>query len=254
MEEEFDEEELRAKGEELQKQMNKLTEMSQNREEFDDEELSAHSDELLKQIEQFAALSQSRMEDYVSKHYWRKEPSEIKYYKIKSEDNELREIFGTVGEDVQRRAQVFESIEARNQAIADKIALLENDSYVEVEFHKMQVLFVQIQTASFDDKTNSEVAIAMKLSDLQMEVSNFLDHKLYQKGLGASFAWDLGYGINILFEVYELEKSFEVILQGLKEKQLENTTIIAKRINITKDDWDHEVIHPADFKGEFYSY
>ena len=47
--------------------------------------------------------------------------------------------------------------------------------------------------------------------------------------------------------------AMKAIIKVLCENNLENNTLVTKRIALAKDDWIYEVVYPKEYTGEFNS-
>ena len=187
-------------------------------------------------------------------HYWKKTDTQIIYWKTWIyNDLDVIEQLGIVGEGEKYRESNFATNDKAEEYIIAQTESFKEDGFKECLFEELEVLFVQLYSVGLNIP-KEEGFDYMKLLDLRHKTEQVIDNALSAKGLGESFASDLGQGgANILFSVYELEKSFEVIKAVLIENDLLDKTLIAKRVDITKDDWNHKVIYPVGYNGEFYS-
>jgi len=112
------------------------------------------------------------------------------------------------------------------------------------QFKGNNVVFVQIQPIGF--KTE------MELLNVRQEIEDRIGKRLTKSKLGEWLAGDLGPGGgNMLFEVNDMEKAIENVLETLHQNKLENKAIIGRRIYREKDDWFYEVIYPEKYSGKF---
>jgi hypothetical protein len=109
-----------------------------------------------------------------------------------------------------------------------------------------EVMFVQI----IPDSTMSNLD-QLRFLNLRQEIEDKIDEALKVRSLGKWFAGDMGVGANMLFFINDWEKASETTLKILKQENLIDHVLIAKRIVITKDDWNYEIIYPIEFSGVF---
>lgn len=106
------------------------------------------------------------------------------------------------------------------------------------------VLFVQIQPRGFKDE--------MQLMDKRQKIETITSKALQDKKLGEWFAGDLGPGGgNSLYEVSDINRSIEIILNVLEQNGLEHNVLIGRRVLKDKADWFYEVIYPTKYAGAF---
>ncbi len=113
------------------------------------------------------------------------------------------------------------------------------------EKRKIETHFLQIQP-----KTNE---IENVLS-IQNYVNNNITKAIIAKNLGQYAASDLGVGgVNFLFEVSNQEAFFSELQSLIKQANLSENSIIAKRIYIKQGNWTYKVLDPINFEATFYS-
>lgn len=111
-------------------------------------------------------------------------------------------------------------------------------------FKGNKVLFVQIEPAGFKNE--------IELLEKRQEIEEKLGNALESKSLGKWFSGDLGPGGgNMLFTVEDIDKSMDLILEVLRQNELDGKVRIGRRVLIDKDDWFYEVIHPTRYSGDF---
>jgi len=55
----------------------------------------------------------------------------------------------------------------------------------------------------------------------------------------------------MLFEVKEWNKSIKLLMEVLSNENLLENSLIMKRLNTAKDDWNYEIIYPIEYDGIF---
>ena len=55
----------------------------------------------------------------------------------------------------------------------------------------------------------------------------------------------------MLFTVEDFDKSMDLILEVLRQNELDDKVRIGRRVRIDKNDWFYEVIHPKKYSGDF---
>ena len=186
-------------------------------------------------------------------HYWKKTDTQIIYWQSWIfKDLIVIECLGVVEKGEEYQEIEFSTKESAENYLAAQIEEIKKEGFIECLFEHLDVLFVQLYSVGLNIPKHA--ISTMELMDLRHKTEQIIENALKKEGLGEWFAGDLGQGgANMLFTVYELEKSFNVIKEVLQENNLLDKTLIAKRIDITPDDWNHEIIYPANYDGEFYS-
>ena len=129
-----------------------------------------------------------------------------------------------------------------NNVVQKKIATIDTTKWTPEQ--EIPVLFVQIQSKAFKSEL---VALIVR-----QKTEQTIDERLQAANIGKWFAGDIGpSGANMLFEVKNVDDGMKIIMEVLKEKKLESTTVIGHRIYISSDDWDYKIIYPENYKGEF---
>jgi putative transposase len=85
-------------------------------------------------------------------------------------------------------------------------------------------------------------------------ISHVLDEWCRKRNI--TFAYiqpDMGAGANMLFSVSDWAGAEATALEILQEERLLDHVRIAKRINISEDDWRYEVTYPVSYQGIFNS-
>lgn len=138
--------------------------------------------------------------------------------------------------------QTLESRQACKMEMDPKTFI--DHGYHWLPFKETPLLFVQIGGAAFKDdmaELNMRQTIEPKIIDT-----------LESKGLGKWDAGDFGAGgINMLFEVNDVERAIPLIHQVLSNYKLDSHTVIGRRIYTSADDWFYEVLYPIGFTGDF---
>lgn len=140
--------------------------------------------------------------------------------------------------------QSFVSVQQMTkQELDNKKAALQID-YNWKPFIGNKVLFVQIMPSGF----KNEIELLEKRHEIEEKLGNGLE----SNGLGEWIAGDLGPGGgNMLFTVEDFDKSMDLILEVLRQNELDDKVRIGRRVRIDKNDWFYEVIHPKKYSGDF---
>ncbi|MBX0333726.1 hypothetical protein K3G39_10805 [Pontibacter sp. HSC-14F20] len=110
------------------------------------------------------------------------------------------------------------------------------------------VLFVQIVPDTAMDNID-----VFKFLNLRYQIEDKIDKSLRNEMLGEWVAGDLGVGANMLFHVNDWDKATELVLEILKEEELIDHVLVTKRIMISEEEWDYEIIYPVEYQGIFNS-
>ncbi|UZR99543.1 hypothetical protein [Chondrinema litorale] len=196
-------------------------------------------EERIKQFE-----SQNRLE-FFDKTFIKKDAGKIFTFEIKGMDD-LTIKKGVVGEYAESTNIHFESDSVRLPFIETQLADILEHGYREAKYDDQTILFIQIKPHNSQNSKD----LSKQLDQFE-EVSRLFDEPIYEKNLGSYAASDLGAGYNILYSVWDEKKGFDAILQVIENHQLEDRSIVAKRIYKSEEDWDYEVIYPNPFNGEF---
>jgi hypothetical protein len=121
-----------------------------------------------------------------------------------------------------------------------------NEGFVEKTQEGRDVMFIQIIPDSAMSSTD-----ALGFLNFRQEIEDKIDRRLQADNLGEWFAGDMGAGGNMLFFVNDWEKSTETVMEVLKDQELLDHVLIAKRIFATEDDWSYEIVYPAEYEGIF---
>lgn len=140
--------------------------------------------------------------------------------------------------------QNFISIErlSKKQIDSKKSDLQKN--YTWIPFKGDNLFFVQIQPKGFKDE--------MELLNKRQEIEDKLGKALLNNNLGDWAAGDIGpCGGNMLFTVPDIDKSLTIVIEVLKQNNLDKNVVIGKRVMLDKGDWFYEVIYPIKYSGDF---
>gem|GEM_PF-1177024 len=113
-------------------------------------------------------------------------------------------------------------------------------------FDGKDLLFIQI----IPDSSMSNFDVFGFLN-LRQEIEGKIDERLRRNNLGEWVAGDIGAGANMLFDVEDWQEAMLVAMEILKDEELLDHVIIAKRIMTHADDWRYEVVYPIAYEGAF---
>jgi hypothetical protein len=142
----------------------------------------------------------------------------------------------------EQATQTLNSRQASKTALDVKTFL--DNGYDWQPFKETPLLFVQIEGKAFKDD----------MAELRMrqEIEPNLKDTLESNGFGTWVAGDFGAGgINMLFEVNNVERAIPVIHQVLLHYKLAGHAVIGRRIYTSANDWYYEVLYPIGFTGDF---
>lgn len=108
------------------------------------------------------------------------------------------------------------------------------------------VMFIQI----VPDSTMGTLK-SLGFLNLRQEVEGKIDDRLQNENLGGWFAGDMGAGGNMLFYISDWNNATKAVLKVLKDEDLLDHVLIAKRIMTAEDDWNYEVVYPIGYEGVF---
>jgi hypothetical protein len=120
------------------------------------------------------------------------------------------------------------------------------------EGHKLKlgeerdVMFIQI----IPDSTMGNME-SLGFLNLRQDIEGRIDERLKSKNLGEWFAGDMGAGGNMLFFIDDWDNASETVTEILREENLIDHVLIAKRINTKTDDWNYEIVYPLEYEGIF---
>lgn len=118
------------------------------------------------------------------------------------------------------------------------------DGFVEKILKNRDVMFVQIVP-----DTTMDTIDALRFLNLRQDIEGKIDARLQSMNLGDWFAGDMGAGANMFFFVDDWKKSTDIVMEVLKEEELLDHVLIAKRIMTTEEDWGYEVVYPTGYQG-----
>lgn len=114
-------------------------------------------------------------------------------------------------------------------------------------FQDTITLFVQIEPTVFKDE--------MQALNVRQAIEQKIGVALRANGYGKWIAGDLGPGgVNMLFEVADMENAISTILDALSKTGLDEKTIIGRRVYTDTNDWFYEVVYPFQFNGQFLTW
>ncbi|MBL0740748.1 hypothetical protein [Chryseolinea lacunae] len=87
--------------------------------------------------------------------------------------------------------------------------------------------------------------------NLRHRVESKIDNALLSAGAGEWVGGDMGAGANMLFEVDNWDNANQMAMKILKDEDLLDHVLIAKRVLISSDDWQYEIVYPVEFEGVF---
>jgi hypothetical protein len=183
--------------------------------------------------------------DFINSFYKNENDEEIKFCRITKDSLNYRQIEGKIS--LNKEYNTFQEIKTNKIILESKIdsikTELKAENYREYFDNISKVIFVQIQPKSEND---------LKVLDLRHSIEGKIHKELTNKKLGEWIAGDLGPGgANMLFDVNNWNKSFEIIMKVLSNENLLEKSLILKRLNTAEDDWNYEIIYPIDFNGIF---
>jgi hypothetical protein len=104
-------------------------------------------------------------------------------------------------------------------------------------------MFIQLRPKNEND---------LEVLDLRQKIETKLESVLSNNGIGEWVAGDLGPGgANMLFEVTDWNKAFQLVIEQLNTEGLINNCLISKRLYTADTDWNYEIVYPVDFQGIF---
>lgn len=110
------------------------------------------------------------------------------------------------------------------------------------------ILFIQVVPDSAMNDLQS-----LGFLNLRQSLEDKIDASLQAEYLGEWMAGDMGAGANMLFSVNNWDAAQAKALTILREEQLQDHVLIAKRIMTSEDDWLYEVTYPVMYQGVFNS-
>lgn len=126
-------------------------------------------------------------------------------------------------------------------------AKAQSTNYQWIPYKPATVLFIQVEPSGFKDE--------MEALNRRHEIEDKIDEALKAKGFGEWIAGDLGPGgLNMLYAVPDIDQATPVMLDILAKNRLDKKAIIARQLDVAKDDWFYEIIYPLNFTGVFLSF
>lgn len=183
--------------------------------------------------------------EYVSSNYKNETEATIKFSRVIKDSLNLNLIEGEISFDENYNTlQKITNKRIVTESEVDSInSNLKEKGYRENFDNIGKIIFVQMQPKNEND---------LQVLDLRHEIEEKIHEKLKSYGIGEWIAGDLGpSGANMLFEVTEWKKSIPIIMNILNQDGLLRNSLITKRLNTAKDDWNYEIIYPIDYDGVF---
>ena len=183
--------------------------------------------------------------DFISSFYKKENDEEIKFFRITKDSSNFRQIEGKISlnKDYNTLQEIKTNTIISGTEIDSIKAKLKSENYRENFDNISKVIFVQIQPKSEND---------LKVLDLRHSIEGKIHQELNSNKLGEWIAGDLGPGgANMLFDVNNWNKSFEIIMKVLNNENLLEKSLILKRLNTAEDDWNYDIIYPIDYDGVF---
>lgn len=173
------------------------------------------------------------------------------YVRLRGEES-LIILRGKVGVGYTREKIVFETPEEKENHLKPLLEQIISQGYQKVDTISRQRLFVQIQYNQESENEGEEEF--WDLMDLRHEIEDMIYKVLSAKALGECVASDMGFGANIIIEVWDLETGLEAIKDVLDENQLLEKTIIVQQIKRNENDWENLVLYPENYSGKLNLY
>ncbi len=191
-----------------------------------------------------------KTDGYISHSFYRKSNDTIEFKRILTTSSALVVLTGQIFlGDYALTHQKFidKQVIKNNNTLLDSIRnSIEKNGFVKQLTDDRDVIFIQIvpdsSMGNFD---------ALRFLNLRQEIEEKIDHRLKMHNLGEWFAGDMGAGGNMLFFVDNWDNANEEVMKLLKEEDLVDHVLIAKRIMASADDWNYEVVYPTDYEGVF---
>lgn len=183
--------------------------------------------------------------EYISSNYINETDDKIEFSRIVRDNSTLYLIEGEIRfDEYYNTLQTIKNNSIISESEIDSInSDLKGKGYRENFDNVGKIIFVQMYPRNEND---------FHILDLRHKMEEMIHEKLKSHGLGEWIAGDLGPGgANMLFEVTEWKKSIRIIMNILNQEGLLKNSLILKRLNTAKDDWNYEIIYPIDYEGEF---
>jgi hypothetical protein len=182
--------------------------------------------------------------------FYRKVDDTIEFKRFITSDSKLVVQSGQIflGKYALIKQRFVDRKEVKNKTafVDSTTTLLEKNGFVEKLSNERDEMFIQIVPGSkmgtFD---------ALRFLNLRQQIEVRIDEQLKVKNLGEWFAGDMGAGGNMLFFIDNWDSAIEAVIEVLKEENLIDHVLIAKRIMTSPDDWSYEVVYPLDYEGVF---
>jgi hypothetical protein len=189
-------------------------------------------------------------EGQIFRSFYKKESDTIEFKRIVLNDKDIvlqtGQIFlGEYGLTHQRFKNV-RHFSNDNRPVDSLINSIVNEGLKPKLVDEKDVIFIQI----IPDSTMGNVE-SLGFLNLRQEIEGRIDERLKSKNLGEWFAGDMGAGGNMLFFINDWDKGVTTVIEVLKEENLIDHVLIAKRIMIAKDDWNYEIVYPLEYEGVF---
>ncbi|MDR6240080.1 hypothetical protein [Aureibacter tunicatorum] len=130
-------------------------------------------------------------------------------------------------------------------SLSSTIDLHLNNGYRKEFDNEEKVMFIQLQIS-----TNSLESAYEFREQIGERLVGFIEYQ----NLGSWMAEDFGAGgLNCLFVVNDWDKAQRDIIRFLNGEKLLDKVLIAKRLYVSDENWQYEVVYPANFSGAFNS-
>ena len=183
--------------------------------------------------------------NFIKSFYKNETEEKIEFCRITKDSINFRQVTGTISlNNEYNTLQKIKENKIISESEIDSIKMeFKAKNYRENFDNISKVIFVQVQPKNEND---------LQVLDLRNSIEKKIHKKLTNKKLGKWIAGDLGPGgANMLFDVNNWNKSFEVIIEILSNENLLEKSLILKRLNTAEDDWNYEIIYPINFEGVF---
>ena len=183
--------------------------------------------------------------EYISLNYKNETEDKIEFSRIVKDSSTLNLIEGEIRFDENYNTlQTIKNKRTISESEIDSInSNLKGKGYRDNFDNIGKIIFVQMQPKNEND---------FQVLDLRHKMEEKIHEELKSNGIGEWVAGDLGPGgANMLFEVTEWKKSIPMIMNILNQEGLLKNSLIMKRLNTAKDDWNYEIIYPIDYNGVF---
>ena len=183
--------------------------------------------------------------EYISSNYKNETEDKIEFSRIVKDSSTLNLIEGEIRFDENYNTlQTINNKRTISESEIDSInSNLKGKGYRDNFDNIGKIIFVQMQPKNEND---------FQVLDLRHKMEEKIHEELKSNGIGEWVAGDLGPGgANMLFEVTEWKKSIPMIMNILNQEGLLKNSLIMKRLNTAKDDWNYEIIYPIDYNGVF---